>query len=47
MIEKSWGIIIKDEVNGPFRVWKKKNDYPGLALSRFFCDFDGKRVGVI
>jgi serine/threonine protein phosphatase PrpC len=32
---------------GPFRVWAKGTDYPGLAMSRSIGDFKGKRVGVI
>lgn len=32
---------------GPFRVWAKGKDYPGLAMSRSIGDFKGKEVGVI
>ena len=32
---------------GPFRVWLKKEDVPGLAMSRSFGDFIAKSVGVI
>ena len=32
---------------GPFRVWAKGKDYPGLAMSRSIGDMDAKKVGVI
>ena len=32
---------------GPYRVWLKKEDVPGLAMSRSFGDFIAKSVGVI
>ena len=32
---------------GPYRVWIKNKDYPGLAMSRSIGDFHGKKVGVI
>ena len=32
---------------GPYRVWKKGKDYPGLAMSRSIGDFIGKKIGVI
>ena len=32
---------------GPFRVWIKGKDYPGLAMSRSIGDLKGKEVGVI
>ena len=32
---------------GPFRVWAKNKDYPGLAMSRCIGDFKGKSVGLI
>ena len=32
---------------GPYRVWKKGKDYPGLAMSRSIGDFKGKEIGVI
>ena len=35
------------EFVGPFRVWAKGTDYPGLAMSRSIGDFKGKKVGVI
>lgn len=46
-IEKCGGIVMKDEDNGPFRVWKENKNYPGLAMSRSLGDFDAKLVGVI
>ena len=32
---------------GPFRVWIKGEEYPGLAMSRSIGDMDAKKVGVI
>ena len=32
---------------GPYRVWKKGTNYPGLAMSRSIGDFKGKEIGVI
>ncbi|KAG2439658.1 hypothetical protein HXX76_005008 [Chlamydomonas incerta] len=32
---------------GPFRVWFKKQDYPGLAMSRALGDLPGRQIGVI
>ena len=32
---------------GPFRVWKKGEGYPGLAMSRSIGDLIGKKIGVI
>ena len=32
---------------GPYRVWLKKEDLPGLAMSRSFGDFIAKSVGVV
>ena len=32
---------------GPFRVWLKNEDFPGLAMSRSFGDFVAEDVGVI
>ena len=32
---------------GPFRVWAKNKDYPGLAMSRSLGDFNGKNIGII
>ena len=41
---------MKDELGegcGPYRVWLKGKDYPGLAMSRSIGDLKGKEVGVI
>ena len=32
---------------GPFRVWLKNEDFPGLAMSRSFGDFIAESVGVV
>jgi len=32
---------------GPFRVWDKARDFPGLAMSRSIGDFNGKNIGII
>ena len=32
---------------GPYRVWVKGKDYPGLAMSRSIGDLKGKEIGVI
>lgn len=32
---------------GPFRVWIRGEQYPGLAMSRSIGDMDAKKVGVI
>ena len=32
---------------GPFRVYKKGQDYPGLAMSRSIGDIDSKKIGII
>ena len=32
---------------GPFRVWEKDKDYPGLAMSRSIGDLKGKSIGII
>ena len=32
---------------GPYRVWAKNKDYPGLAMSRSIGDFNGKNIGII
>ena len=37
----------KGEYVGPMRVFAKGKDYPGLAMSRSFGDFQSKRYGVI
>ena len=36
-----------DEETGPFRVWAKDEDYPGLAMSRSIGDIEAKKYGVI
>ena len=36
-----------DEEEGPFRVYIKGEDYPGLAMSRSIGDIDAKKIGVI
>ena len=51
-IIKSGGTVEKSENEegekiGPYRVWKKNKDYPGLAMSRSIGDFQAKKVGVI
>ena len=48
----SGGIVeqMKDELGegcGPYRVWAKGKDYPGLAMSRSIGDLKGKELGVI
>ena len=35
------------EKTGPFRVWVKDQDYPGLAMSRSIGDLKSKTIGVI
>ena len=35
------------EKSGPFRVWKKGEDYPGIAMSRSIGDFIASKLGVI
>ena len=32
---------------GPWRVWAKNKEYPGLAMSRSLGDFNGKNLGII
>ena len=32
---------------GPYRVWARGQDYPGLAMSRSIGDLKGKAIGVI
>ena len=32
---------------GPYRVWKKNEAYPGLAMSRCLGDFVASKIGVI
>ena len=36
-----------DKETGPYRVWAKNEDYPGLAMSRSIGDIDAKKFGVI
>ena len=48
----SGGVVeqMKDDLGegcGPYRVWVKGKDYPGLAMSRSIGDLKGKEVGVI
>ncbi|OMJ73461.1 hypothetical protein SteCoe_27855 [Stentor coeruleus] len=37
----------KGNMHGPLRIWIKKNEYPGLAMTRSLGDSFGKTVGVI
>ncbi|OMJ86474.1 hypothetical protein SteCoe_11967 [Stentor coeruleus] len=37
----------KGNMHGPLRIWIKKNEYPGLAMTRSLGDSLGKSVGVI
>ena len=54
-IEESGGVVEKayysddedGEGSGPYRVWAKGEDFPGLAMSRSIGDMDAKKVGVI
>lgn len=46
-IEKSNGIISKDDDNGPYRVWQPGENYPGIAMSRSMGDLVAKQLGVI
>ena len=52
-IEKSGGevaqeyLIGKEEPTGPFRVWCKGYDYPGIAISRSLGDKIAELIGVI
>ena len=32
---------------GPYRVWFKGRNYPGLDISRSIGDFEGKKIGII
>ena len=32
---------------GPYRVWARDGDYPGLAMSRSIGDLKGKHLGII
>ena len=41
---------IKNEIGegvGPYRVWRRGEGYPGLAMSRSIGDLNGKKIGVI
>ena len=40
-------LIGKEEPTGPFRVWCKGNDYPGIAISRSLGDKIAELIGVI
>jgi len=51
-IKKMGGIVekIKNKNGkeiGPYRVWNKTKEYPGLSMSRSIGDFNGKNVGII
>ena len=51
-INKMGGVVQKiknkyGEEIGPYRVWAKGKDYPGLAMSRSIGDFNGKNIGII
>jgi len=51
-ILRNGGVVtqIKDENGegvGPYRVWARGEDYPGLAMSRSIGDLKGKKIGVI
>ena len=37
----------EDAETGPYRVWARGEDYPGLAMSRSIGDTDAKKIGVI
>ena len=48
VVEKAYFSDDEDvENSGPYRVWAKGEDYPGLAMSRSIGDMDAKKVGVI
>ena len=41
---------IKDKFGrnvGPYRVYARGKDYPGIAMSRSIGDYDGKKIGII
>jgi len=50
-IEKKGGKVEKFIENGkrigPYRVWKKNEAYPGLAMSRSLGDLVASKIGVI
>jgi serine/threonine protein phosphatase PrpC len=44
------GVVERSSVNsttGPFRVWVKNENHPGLAMSRSIGDFVAESVGVV
>ena len=48
VVEKAYYSEDEDgENSGPYRVWAKGEDFPGLAMSRSIGDMDAKQVGVI
>ena len=51
-IKRMGGIVEKiknqnGKETGPYRVWNKSREYPGLAMSRSIGDFNGKNLGII
>ena len=46
-IENSNGEIYKINTHGPYRVFEKGKNYPGIALSRSIGDLIAKKIGVI
>ena len=50
-IHENGGIVRKSfddyDDDGPFRVFEKEEEYPGLAMSRSIGDIDAKKLGVI
>ena len=51
-INRKGGIVEKSKNQfgvemGPWRVWAKNREYPGLAMSRAIGDFNGKDIGII
>jgi len=46
-IENSNGEIYKTNSNGPYRVFEKGKNFPGIALSRSIGDLIAKKIGVI
>jgi len=50
-IEQKGGLVEKFIENGkkigPYRVWKKNEAYPGIAMSRSLGDLIAKKIGVI
>ena len=45
IVERAFGD--DEEEGGPYRVWAKGEEYPGLAMSRSIGDMDAKKLGVI